>query len=295
MKTIIIFGGLGYLGRNLAENLKNDYNVFVVTRKKRDVSPFNNNIIEWDYNSIEKISNVIDRSFAVINLTGENISEKRWSSSQKNKILLSRVHATEAIIKSIKATKVKPLVFLQGSATGYYRFSCSKFNIKDAFLPEVVKKWEAVVKDADIDNVRKIIVRTGVVIDKSSIIIKRLKKLFKYYLGGHLGNGKQWYSWIHLEDEIRAIRYLIEHSNIQGTFNLTAPEPVTMKQFCKSIGQAMNRPSWLHIPGFILKLMYGQMADEIILNGIKVLPNRLIKAGFYFKYPDVNKALAEII
>ena len=107
--------------------------------------------------------------------------------------------------------------------------------------------------------------------------------------------GKQWYSWIHLEDEINAIRFLMESSGSRGSYNLTAPEPVKMKEFCNAMGHIMNRPSWFHVPGFILRLRYGQMADEIILNGIKVLPVRLIHAGFVFKYPDINHALSEIL
>ena len=152
-----------------------------------------------------------------------------------------------------------------------------------------------IVERAERFGVRWVTIRTGVVLGTEGGALPKLMRPFRLHLGGYVGTGRQWFSWISLEDEVRAIRFLIEDPGARGVFNLTAPEPVTMKAFCRALGEAMGRSSWMAIPGFVLRLALGQMADEVLLAGQKVVPERLEETGFEFKHRDIGSALTEII
>ncbi|MEJ2647599.1 MAG: TIGR01777 family oxidoreductase [Sedimentisphaerales bacterium] len=163
------------------------------------------------------------------------------------------------------------------------------------FLADVCQKVELCTEPIDELGVRRVIIRTGVVLGKEDGALPQIAKPFKYFVGGHPGSGKQWFSWISLEDEVAAIRFLMKNQEPKGVFNLTSPEPVTMKDFCRKLGKALKRPSWTYVPKFVLRMAFGEMADEMLLASQKVLPKKLLDAGFQFKYPQASNALKAIL
>jgi len=168
------------------------------------------------------------------------------------------------------------------------------FPLGTGFLPEVAQKWENSTKEVESLGVRHIVIRTAIVLEKEGGALPRLMMPYRFFIGGHAGSGEQYFSWIHLQDEIRAIRFLMEKEDLNGAFNLTAPGSLKMKEFCHILGKVMRRPSWLPIPGFFLRMIYGQMAEETILTGQRVIPKRLQEAEFEFLYPEAESALQEI-
>ena len=299
---VVITGATGFIGRALCKELCKDYEVIALSRDVRRAAPLIGDyakIFEWDGRSIGTWISQADGAFAIINLAGENISQGRWNQSKKAGILHSRLDASRAIISAMKQVENKPSVVVQASAIGYYGSSkTEEFNEKSppgkGFLSDVCQKVELCTEPIESVGVRLVIIRTGVVFGTGGGALPNLVKPFRFFLGGHPGSGKQLVSWISLEDQIAAIRFLLKNENQQGVFNLTAPEPVTMKKLCKSIGRVLKRPSLFFIPGFLLRLTLGEMADEIILSGQKVFPEKLINAGFQFKYSQVEDALRAI-
>ncbi|RMG40297.1 MAG: TIGR01777 family protein, partial [Methanobacteriota archaeon] len=206
----------------------------------------------------------------------------------------------QVISETILATNNKPQVLLQASATGYYGSRGEETLTEsspagEGFMAEVVKQWEGAVSPVKNTSTRVVYLRTGVVLGKESEFIKRLKLPFQFFVGGPPGDGSQWISWIHIEDEVAAVQFLIENDTLEGPINLVAPHPVQMKQFCKVFGKVLHRPSWISVPGIALKTIFGEFADEAILSSQKVVPERLLKAGFQFKYPELEEALKECL
>lgn len=299
---IIIIGATGLIGRKLVEHLTGkNYQVVIVSRnaaKAKNLFPNQNDLAEWDGRSVEILSQIVSGSNAVINLAGESIAGGRWTDARKQKILGSRVNSTKAVVMAINGSAQKPGVLLQGSAIGYYGAHPSKiFTEKDSagsgFLAEVSQKWESAAAELD-PSVRLVFLRTGVVLDPQGGALKQMQTPFKFGIGGHIGSGEQWFSWIHMDDEIRAIAFLLENPQSKGAFNLTAPQPVSMKDFAQAIGRAMKRPSLLHVPSFAIKILMGKMGEEIVLNGQKVIPEKLLDEGFQFRYEKVADALQGI-
>lgn len=300
---VLITGATGFIGRALCKDLCKDYEVIALSRDVRRALPLIGDyakIFEWDGRSTGTWISQADGAFAIINLAGENISQGRWNQAKKAGILHSRLDAVRAIIAAIKQVKNKPSVVIHASAIGYYGPGKTEvFNENSppgkGFLADVCQKVELCTEQIESLGVRLVIIRTGVVLGRDGGALPNLVKPFKMFFGGHPGSGRQWFSWISLKDQLAAIRFLLENKKQQGIFNLTAPEPVTMKKFCKSLGKVLKRPSLLFMPGFLLRLMLGEMADEMILSGQKVIPEKLLNAGFQFKYPHVENALREIL
>lgn len=299
---VLIAGASGFIGKALCEELSCDYEVIALSRDVRRAATVIGEyakVIEWDGRTTGTWVKHADDSYAIINLAGESIASGKWTHSKKAGILHSRLDTTRAIVSGIKQLKNKASVVIQASAIGYYgRCGDEELTEKSpsgkGFLAEVCKGVELCTEPLPEIGVRLVIIRTGVVLGKDGGALPRLAKPFKYFLGGHPGSGKQWFSWISLEDEIAAIKFLMENEGQQGVFNLTAPDSVRMKQFCKKLGRALKSPSWTFVPGFILRKFFGEMADEMILSGQKVLPEKLLAAGFQFKYPKVSEALKDI-
>ena len=303
MERVVITGASGFIGRALCEDLCKDYKVIALSRDIRraaqSIGEFAE-ILEWDGRTTGTWISRADGAFAIINLAGENLASGRWNQSKKAGILHSRLEATRAVISAIKQVEKKPSVIIQASAIGYYG-SCGNQQLNEksppgkGFLAEVCQKVELCTEQIEGLNVRYIIIRSSVVLGREGGALPRLVKPFQFFVGGYPGNGRQWFSWISLDDEVAVIRFLMENKKQQGVFNLTAPEPVTMKKFCRTLGRILHRPSWFPVPGFILRPALGEMADEMLLSGQRVLPERLIDAGFQFKYPEADKALSEIL
>jgi len=300
---VIILGATGFIGRTLSKLLmRAGYEVVALTRHKnrgREILGQGIEIVEWDSKSAEGWENQANGAYAIINLIGENLASGRWTQERKKSILESRLKAGKAVIMAIQSAQSKPKVVVQASAVGYYGSRSDEIldessNPGEGFLAEVAVKWEDSTKEVE-PQVRRVIIRTGPVLGRQGGILTRLRRPFRFFLGGPPGSGKQWFSWIHLDDEVGAIRFLLEREDLQGVFNLTAPEPLMIKDFYHTLGKAMRRPSWFPIPGFGLRLLFGEMAQETILSGQRVVPKRLMEAGYRFNYPQAVEALKEIL
>ncbi len=300
---VVITGATGFIGKALCRELAKSYEIAALSRNAEKAGKSLGQlatVVYWDGNSPAGLVSQVDGALAVINLAGENLGSGRWNQAKKEQILQSRLDVIEAIAEAIRQAQKKPKVLIQASAIGYYgsRQDESLYETSPAgtgFLPTVCQAIERPVKNVENLGVRCVIIRSGVVLGSQAGALPRLARPFRFYLGGHLGSGKQWFSWIGLEDEVAAIRFLMDNENLHGVFNLTSPQPVTMKEFCKTLGKVLNRPSWLAVPGFILRLALGEMADQMLLSSQKVMPRRLLEAGFRFKNPEVEEALSAIL
>ncbi|MGD2095916.1 MAG: TIGR01777 family oxidoreductase [Phycisphaerales bacterium] len=299
---VVVAGATGFIGRALCKELHKDYEVIALSRDARRAATLAANwskVVEWDGRSMGSWVQQADGAFAIINLAGENIASGRWNKSKKVGILHSRLDSARAMLSAIKLVNKKPTVVIQASAIGYYG-PCNNERLDETspagkgFLADVCQKIEIIANQMDESGVRCVVIRTGVVLGNTGGALPRLMLPFRFFLGGHPGSGRQWFSWINLEDQVAAIKFLMENENLKGVFNLTSPKPVTMKRFCRKLGWTWRRPSWLFFPGFILKLALGEMANEMLLTGQRVYPKRLLDAGFEFKYPDVKEALKAI-
>ena len=300
---IIITGATGFIGRALCRELHTDCEVVALSRDAKRAAGVVGDcarVVEWDGRTTSGWAGGVAGAHAVVNLAGENVAAGRWSRVKKDGIRQSRLHSARAILDAIEVAGSRPSVLVQASAIGFYGSRADEALDEDSatgdgFLADVCRRVEAVAGRSETRGVRSVIIRTGVVLGTDGGALPRLMVPFRFYLGGHVGRGRQWFSWISLRDEVRAIRFLIEHSAARGVFNLTAPEPVTMKVFCRSLGAVLGRPAWTAVPGSIVRLFAGEMAEEVLLAGQKVLPKRLLEAGFEFEHPDAKSALTAII
>jgi uncharacterized protein len=302
-RRIIVAGGSGFIGRTLCRLLASaDYEVVVLSRQARsEPTTSKNNItfVEWDGLNPGAWSDQVNGSWALINLVGENIAAGRWTQEKKHRILDSRVAAGQILTHAVRQSPVKPQVFIQASAVGYYGDRADAVLDESAapgngFLADVAQKWEAASDPVAAFGVRRAVIRLGIVFGPDGGILARLIPLFKIFAGAYPAKGRQWVSWIHILDAVSAIRFILENNVLNGTFNLTAPNPVTARQFCESLGAALHRPAFLSIPRLTLKLAMGELADELLLAGQRVLPSRLLDAGFTFQYPVIDQALKQI-
>lgn len=301
---IIVTGGTGFIGRHLCSALAAANNdVIVLTRNiNKAKAIFNNKVtpVYWDGKSSAGWLEYADGAHAIVNLAGENIGAGRWTRKRKNRILESRIHAGQAVVEAVIRAKKKPTVLIQASGIGIY--GDRKDEILDeasligsSFMPDLARQWEQSVKEVAKLGVRVACIRSGVVLGKGADFLKRILLPFRFFIGGHLGSGKQWISWIHLEDEVKAIKFLLEREELNGVFNLATPNPVTYKNFSKILGKLMKRPSWFHVPAFVLKILLGEMAEGLVLSGQRAIPKRLLAARFEFTYPELESALKEIL
>jgi uncharacterized protein (TIGR01777 family) len=299
---VIITGATGFIGSALAKDLAHGGYEIVALSRNPGIKPESNQItyIIWDAKNPDNWTDYVEGAYAIINLAGENISAGRWTKKRRRTILQSRLNAGKAVVEALKRATRKPRLLVQASAIGYYGSRGDEIldessSSGSGYLPEVAQKWELSTKEVESLGVRHVIMRTGIVLGKDGGALPRLIQPFRFFVGGPLGSGKQWFSWIHLEDEIKAIRFLMENENSSGVFNLTAPAPQMMKDFCKILGRVMRRPSWVRVPGFMLRLVLGEMAQALLLTGQRVEPKRLLEAGYQFLYPEAQAALKQIL
>ncbi len=299
---VVIAGGSGFIGRKLIEALlRAKHNVTLLSRDPARIQksfPFIN-VEFWDTKSIGSLAGIINGKDAVINLAGESIASKRWSSKQKQKILSSRIESTRAIVQAIEQAQHRPSVLLNASAVGYYGHVpedevTETYPNGAGFLAGVCGQWEKEAQKIQKHNVRVVLLRTGIILDKNEGALRKFLLPFKMFVGGPLGNGRQWFPWIHVQDEIDAILFAMEHEQIEGPVNLSAPESIRMREFCSALGSVIGRPSWLRVPGFALRLMLGEMAG-LILYSQRIIPQKLLNSGFKFRYPNLEKALQDIL
>lgn len=298
---IIITGATGLIGSVLCKKLYPDYEIIALSRHPEKTRLGQNvTVVQWDAKSPGRWTRYIEEADVVVNLAGENIASGRWTKVKKQQILESRVNSTKAIVDAIASAEKKPAVLIQASATGFYG-SCGDTEIDEnagkgtGFLAEVCEKWEQAAGPVEAVGTRLVIIRTGIVLSRDGGALPRIVQPFKFFLGGYPGTGKQWVSWISIDDEIAAIRFLIENKRLSGIFNLTSPEPVMMKELCRVMGRTLRSSCWLKIPAVVLRKISGKMADETILAGQRVIPSRLLKAGFKFRNTKIGEALNEIL
>ena len=290
-QRIAVTGASGLIGTALIGHLKSEGHTVQKLVRRPVVSP---DEIQWDPRAGTVDLAALEGVDAVIHLAGANVGDKRWTKKYKAEILNSRLLGTTAISNAVN--HVKPQVFISASAIGWYgetgNRAVTEFDRPgDDFLAAVCKEWEAA---ADIANDTRVVkIRTGLVLDPTGGALGKMLPLFKFGLGGKLGNGKQWWSWITLHDQIRAICYLLEKP-IEGPVNLTAPNPATNQEFTAALARAMHRPALFPVPAIALKVALGGFSTEI-LGSKKVIPQKLIDAGFTFDYPHIATALAELI
>jgi uncharacterized protein (TIGR01777 family) len=294
---VIITGGTGLIGRALAQSLVTDgHEVIVLTRNPNRSSglPTAVKLVGWNGESANGWSQFADSADAIVNLAGEGIADGRWSEERKRSIYLSRVNAGKAVMEAIEAATIKPKVLIQSSAVGYYGASDDRILTESAgpgadFLAQVCFDWEASTAGASSLGVRRVVIRTGIVLSNDGGAWPKIVLPFKLFAGGPMGNGKQYWPWIHLEDEVRAIRFLMENPEASGVYNLSAPTPLTSSEFAKVLGGVMGRPAFFPAPAPAIKIALGEMST-VLLDGQRAVPQRLQDVGFTFKYASAESA-----
>lgn len=302
---IAITGATGLVGSRLVEQLNTlGHQILVFTRnpsKAKTVFPTstfaNLEIVQYEPQESGVWQQSVSGCDAVINLAGEPIAE-RWSPQQKQKILDSRQIGTRKLVEAIAMAEAKPQVLVSGSAIGYYGTSeTTAFDESSSsgtdFLAQVCQSWESEAQKVTEYGVRLVILRIGIVLANGGALGKMIGP-FKMFAGGPIGSGKQWFSWIHRDDLVGLIAQAVEDSSMSGIYNATAPNPVRMGKLCQTLGEVMNRPSWLPVPDFVLEVMLGDGAI-VVLEGQQVLPKQTQQSGFSYKYPELKPALAEIV
>lgn len=301
--NIIIAGGSGFIGGKLIERLLRDQNNVILLTRRPDQAKKNFLHIQvryWDAKTNVGLGDVLDGSDAIINLTGESIAGGRWTSSRKQMIFASRIESTRALVSEIEKIKNKLRLLINASAVGYYG-NVPEGEITEAspkgqgFLADVCEQWEAEAMKALEFGVRVVLLRTGVVLDRDGGAMQRILLPYKFFVGGTLGAGTQWFPWIHIDDEISAIVYTLETDSVSGPINLAAPESVQVEEFCCRLGKVLHRPPWLPVPSIVLKIALGEMADSLLLHSQKVIPKKLIESGFIFQFPKLQDALNNLL
>lgn len=297
---ILIAGASGFIGSALKDELKkNGDEVFTLVRDKNLSS---SHAFFWDPENfmLPKDLSMYENMDAYINLAGDNISSGRWTKKKKQKILNSRCEATKALVTLVTNLKNPPKVFLNASATGFYgnrggeiltEMSCCGSN----FLSEVCTKWEASAAALNNMPLRLVVLRLGPVLSSKGGVLSQMIFPFKMGLGGKIGSGKQYFSFISLKDLMRVILFALKHDQIKGLVNATSPYPVKNEELTKSLAQKLNRPAFFSIPSFAAQVIFGQMADELLLASARVYPKKLIDAGFQFEHPTIESVLNDYI
>ncbi|CAC9572739.1 Cell division inhibitor Slr1223 (YfcH in EC), contains epimerase/dehydratase and DUF1731 domains [uncultured Gammaproteobacteria bacterium] len=294
--NILITGGTGFIGSALCAHLLKENNKIVILSRYPEK-------IKHPIKAIADLSDLQDSDIfdVVINLAGEPIANKRWSSKQKNQIFSSRIDITEKLISYFEKLDNKPKLLISGSAIGYYGVGKTDNIIEEkeggdnSFSSELCQKWEAVALKAEKLGIRTCLLRTGIVLGKNGGALSKMLFPFKMCLGGIIGHGKQWMSWIHIDDLTGIILYCINHDNLKGAINGTSPNPVTNKEFTKTLGMTLKRPTIFPMPTIVVKLLMGKMGEELLLAGKKITPKKVLDAGYKFTYKTLEEALTNIV
>jgi uncharacterized protein (TIGR01777 family) len=296
---ILICGGTGLIGRTVCRVFVDaGHKVTILTRKFVSGENINPAYVTWDGVTLGEWTSAVDRADGVINLAGENIGTGRWTVERINRIRQSRIDAGAILARAIAFSGHKPEFFIQASAIGAYgvddevTFTETSPRGSDS-LAEICQHWENSTVAVEEAGIRRIITRIGIVLDKKEGALARMALPFRYFVGGPIGSGRQWLSWIHLEDVAGSMLYLAAHKECSGIYNLAAPHPYRNADFGRILAKAMGRPFWMPVPAFLLKAALGEMST-LVLNGQQVAPERLVNAGYRYKYPELEDALRAI-
>ncbi len=303
---VVVTGGTGFVGRCLvSELLAQQQSVTVLTRNSpqaRQILGSSASLTLVPYQPLDPQSWVthLQGSEAIINLVGESLVGSRWTPEKKAAIRDSRIESTRCLVAAIGRMDPKPKVLVSGSAVGYYGPRQSDTALDESsesgqdFLAKLTIDWEAEARQVEAMGVRCVIVRTGIVLGPDGGALGQMLGPFQSFVGGPIGSGEQWVSWIHRSDLVNLILFAINASAVSGVLNGTAPHPVKMAEFCQTLGQVIARPSWLPVPAFVLEVALGESA-QVVLTGQRVVPARAQQAGFTFQYPDVRSALQAVL
>ncbi|MEH2294343.1 thylakoid membrane protein ThyD [Nostoc sp.] len=303
---VAITGSTGFVGSRLIQRLHQEgHKIVVLTRNTtfaQKVFPSeayaNLEIIAYTPNASGSWQNVIASCDGVVNLAGEPIGEGRWTPERKQEILNSRKLGTQKIVEAIANANPKPSVLINASAIGYYgtsetaTFDETSLSGND-FLAQVCQAWEAEARKVKDAGVRLVILRFGIALGNGGALGKMIPP-FKLFAGGPIGSGRQWFSWIHVDDLVNLILQALTKPEIEGVYNATAPNPVRMADLSQTLGRVMNRPSWLPVPAFAIEALLGDGAI-VVLEGQQVIPKRTVETGFEYKYPNLQSALTQIL
>ena len=294
--NILITGGTGFIGSVLCDRLARDrHDIVVLSREPEKVKP--------QFKGISNLGQLKkDQAFdVVINLAGEPIADKRWTDKQKSRIYESRIDTTKSLIEYLKAVDAKPDLLINGSAIGYYGVNKEEKVIDeqgsgdDSFSSYLCQQWEAAALPAQALGIRTCLLRTGIVIGKSGGALSKMLAPFKMGLGGKIGDGKHWMPWIHLDDLVGIILFCMENQKISGAVNGVSPNPVTNIEFTKILGKVLRRSTFFSVPSVVIKMLMGQMGEELLLSGKRIQPVAVLEAGYDFQYPALEAALSNVL
>ena len=292
---ILLTGGTGFIGSTLCEQLHADgHRLTILTRRPADGNPAYRNIGNLDEVATD------ERMDAIINLAGASLADRRWSETYKREIYSSRLDTTQRLLDLVRRLEHKPRTLLSASAIGFYGHHGDEVLDEGGictpgFSQELCSQWEALAQSASAHGLRVCLLRLGVVFDRGGGAFARMALPFKFGMGNWLGDGRQWLSWVHRRDVIRAMLFLLERDDLAGPFNLTAPEPVTSRGFNDAVKRRKRVLLSAPMPAAIARLALGEVADELLLNGQRVVPRALTDAGFVFDFPDLDTALADLL
>jgi uncharacterized protein len=290
--NIVIAGGTGFVGKALTSLFLNQqHDIWIVTRTPRSSSD-HVHYVDWEHALPH-----VQQADVVINLAGVSLNSGRWTEERKKTMVQSRVSTTQKLVKMMEGSSKK--VFINASAVGFYgtsateTFTEASASHSDDFLASTVKAWEAEALKAKDHGIRTALTRFGVILGQNEGALPKMMLPYKLLAGGTIGSGEQWISWVHIEDVVRIIAFIMEHENLEGPINVTAPHPVTMKEFGQTLAKIMNRPHWLPVPDFALKIFFWEMS-MLILKGQHVLPQKLGDHHYSFTYDKLEGALRHL-
>jgi len=294
---LVVTGATGFIGTVLcARLLQQGHTLTLFTRgSPREVGTAAKRWVQWTPGALGEWGAALEGVDGVIHLAGEPIAARKWNDMQRRRIEKSRVDGTNSLVQAIAKAEPKPTFLISASAVGYYGPRGDELITEDSppgddFLSAVCRAWEEETKKAERLGLRVVRLRTGVVLGSGGGALTKMAQPFKFFVGGPLGSGRQWMSWIQLEDHVRLILELIDNAQANGPVNATAPNPVRNKEFCQTLGKVLRRPCWAPVPGFALRLALGEMA-EMLLTGQRVMPAAAQKLGFQFRHPNLEEAL----
>lgn len=302
-KRIIITGATGLIGKKLADALISRGDELIVfsrdTKKAKSISPTGVECVEWNYQRPDQWKSKLENADAVVHLAGINLFAKRWNEKFKKEVIDSRKVSTKNLVEAITSRANKPEVFISASGIGYYGDCGDKILNEDSplgkdFLADICEVWESESRRTGEFGIRNVQIRTGLVLSTQDGALKKMLLPFKFFIGGPLGNGKQWASWLHIDDIVAIYLHAIDNQNISGAVNAASPNPVRMKEFAKTLAKILHRPSLFPVPKFALKIVVGEAA-EVVTASQRVDVKKLLSSGYKFKFEMLEEALRDLL